>query len=84
MMNSDLQEPGRTPNNVRTAKASDTEILRSVLFYVACILGGPILAFFATRILLLSPLLDWNPQEVKVDVVSAIVASKIKLLSLKL
>ncbi len=55
----------------------DGAVFRSVLYYCVLVLGGPIVAFFGTRYLILVPLLSWGTEEVKTNVVSAIVAGKI-------
>ena len=65
------------PNPDAYDDASETRIFKVVLYHCFLVLGGPIVAFFVTKILLLSPLFQWGSEEIKTDVVSAIVAGTI-------
>ena len=52
----------------------DSTVFKAVLYYCVLVLGGPIVAFFGTRYLILVPLFQWGTEDVKTNVVSAIVA----------
>ena len=60
-------------------EASESRIFKIVLYHCFLVLGGPIIAFFVTKIVLLSPLFQWGSEEIKTDVVSAIVAGELNL-----
>ena len=53
---------------------SESTIFFTVLYQCALVLGGPIVAFFVTKMMLISPLFEWESKEIKTDVTSAIVA----------
>lgn len=52
----------------------ESAVFKAVLYYCVLVLGGPLVAFFATKALILGPLLNWGADEVKTNVVSAISA----------
>ena len=52
---------------------SESTIFFTVLYQCGLVLGGPIVAFFVTKMMLLN-LLEWESKEIKTDVTSAIVA----------
>ena len=51
-------------------------VFKTILFYCVLVIGGPLVGFFATKTLILGFLLNWDQNEIKTDVVSAIVAGK--------
>jgi len=55
-------------------QASESRVFRAVLYHCALVLGGPIVAFFGTKTLLLGPIFQWDSEGTTTDVVSAIVA----------
>ena len=55
-------------------EASESKVFRAVLYHCALVLGGPIVAFFGTKNLLLSPIFQWDSEGTTTDVVSAVVA----------
>jgi hypothetical protein len=55
-------------------QASESRVFRAVLYHCALVLGGPIVAFFGTKTLLLGPIFQWESEGTTTDVVSAIVA----------
>ena len=53
---------------------SSGSVFKTILFYCVLVIGGPLVGFFATKIIILGGLLSWDQSEIKTDVVSAIVA----------
>ena len=53
---------------------SESRVFFTILYHCALVLGGPIVAFFGTKLVLLSPVFQWEAKEVKTDVTSAVVA----------
>merc|ERR1711973_298403 len=64
--------------------ASDGAVFSSVLTYCSLILLGPILAFFVTKMGILSLILGWDEEGKATNVVSAIVAVVVLHLALGL
>ena len=64
------------PNN-ESESESESRIFKIVLYHCFLVLGGPIIAFFVTKNILLTIILQWGPAETKTDVVSAIVAGSL-------
>ena len=63
-----------SPQKLEPDSASESRVFKSVLYYCALVFGGPIIAFFATKYLLLSPIFAWSSNDTKTDVTSAVVA----------
>lgn len=71
------QEPfGQLRAQMMEGSGGDSEgvVFSSVLKYCILILGGPILAFFVTKVALLSMLLGWDENAISTNVASAVVA----------
>ena len=67
---------GRISANFDPRDQVSGSVFKTILFYCVLVIGGPLVAFFATKTIL-GLVLHWDQSEIKTDVVSAISAGNI-------